>query len=149
MTPDKIKKMMDACYLAKRIRDMLPKLPDGVAPSYIQYLDIICKLELEGIQVKVSDISNALEIPRPGVTKTVKEMEEKGYLKKLSSEGDGRVTVITITEKGEKLSDKFDRQYYGELSKYMDSISDADADGMIQTIQSFYQIIREMRIDLE
>ncbi len=149
MTPDKIKKMMDACYLAKRIRDMLPKLPDGVAPSYIQYLDIIRKLELEGIQVKVSDISNALEIPRPGVTKTVKEMEEKGYLKKLSSEGDGRVTVITITEKGEKLSDKFDRQYYGELSKYMDSISDADADGMIQTIQSFYQIIREMRIDLE
>lgn len=149
MTPDKIKKMMDSCYLAKRIRDMLPKLPDGVAPSYIQYLDIIRKLELEGIQVKVSDISNALEIPRPGVTKTVKEMEEKGYLKKLSSEGDGRVTVITITEKGEKLSDKFDRQYYGELSKYMDSISDADADGMIQTIQSFYQIIREMRIDLE
>lgn len=149
MTPDKIKEMVDACYLAKRIRDMLPKLPDGVAPSYIQYLDIIRKLELEGIQVKVSDISNALEIPRPGVTKTVKEMEEKGYLKKLSSEGDGRVTVITITEKGEKLSDKFDRQYYGELSKYMDSISDADADGMIQTIQSFYQIIREMRIDLE
>lgn len=149
MTPDKIKEMVDACYLAKRIRDMLPKLPEGVTPSYIQYLDIIHKLELQGIQVKVSDISNTLEIPRPGVTKTVKEMEEKGYLKKLSSEGDGRVTFVTITEKGEKLSDKFDRQYYGELSKYMDSISDADADGMIQTIQSFYQIIREMRIDLE
>lgn len=149
MTPDKIKEMVDACYLAKRIRDMLPKLPEGVTPSYIQYLDIIHKLELQGIQVKVSDISNTLEIPRPGVTKTVKEMEEKGYLKKLSSEGDGRVTFVTITEKGEKLSDKFDRQYYSELSKYMDSISDADADGMIRTIQSFYQIIREMRIDLE
>ena len=32
----------------KRIRDMLPPLPDGVASSYIQYLDIIEKLEKAG-----------------------------------------------------------------------------------------------------
>ena len=40
-----IKRMMDACYQGKRIRDMLPPLPDGVASSFIQYLDIIEKLE--------------------------------------------------------------------------------------------------------
>ena len=40
-----IKRMMDACYQGKRIRDMLPPLPDGVASSYIQYLDVIEKLE--------------------------------------------------------------------------------------------------------
>ena len=28
-----IKRMMDACYQGKRIRDMLPPLPDGVASS--------------------------------------------------------------------------------------------------------------------
>ena len=27
-----IKRMMDACYQAKRVRDMLPALPDGVLP---------------------------------------------------------------------------------------------------------------------
>ena len=46
-----IKRMMDACYQGKRIRDMLPPLPDGVASSYIQYLDIIEKLEKQGILV--------------------------------------------------------------------------------------------------
>ena len=35
MTPEALKKMMDACYQAKRIRDMLPALPEGVTPSYI------------------------------------------------------------------------------------------------------------------
>ena len=40
-----IKRMMDACYQGKRIRDMLPPLPDGVSSSYIQYLDVIEKLE--------------------------------------------------------------------------------------------------------
>ena len=41
MKPDKIKRMLDACYLAKRIRELLPELPDGVAPAYIQYIDVI------------------------------------------------------------------------------------------------------------
>ena len=46
-----IKRMMDACYQGKRIRDMLPPLPDGVASSFIQYLDIIEKLEKEQLLV--------------------------------------------------------------------------------------------------
>ena len=44
MTTKKIKEMLDACYQAKRIREMLPPLPQGVMPSYIQYLDAIQKL---------------------------------------------------------------------------------------------------------
>ncbi len=51
-------------------------------PSYIQYMDKIQALEKQGICVKVSDISDALNIPRPGVTRTVKDMETKGYLQK-------------------------------------------------------------------
>ena len=72
MTNEKIKRMFDACYLAKRIREMLPPLPQGVMPSYIQYMDKIQTMEKQGICVKVSDISDALNIPRPGVTRTVK-----------------------------------------------------------------------------
>ena len=45
MTGDKIKEVMDACYLAKRVRDMLPKLPNGVTFSHIHYLDTIRRLE--------------------------------------------------------------------------------------------------------
>ena len=54
-----------------------PPLPDGVASSFIQYLDIIEKLEKQGIRVKISDVSDALSLPRPGVTRTVKDMEPK------------------------------------------------------------------------
>lgn len=47
MTNEKIKRMFDAFYQAKRIRDMLPPLPQGVMPSYIQYLDVIHSLQRE------------------------------------------------------------------------------------------------------
>ena len=73
-----IKRMFDACYQAKRIRELLPPLPSGVRSTFIQYLDVIQMLDKEDVSVKISDISDVLNLPRPGVTRTVKEMEEKG-----------------------------------------------------------------------
>ena len=84
MTISMIKALLDACYQAKRARELLPALPKGVTSSYIQYLDTIETLERQGVRVKVSDISDVLHLPRPGVTRTVKEMEDKGYLQKSS-----------------------------------------------------------------
>ena len=77
MTTENMKALLDACYQAKRVRELLPTLPKGVSPSYIHYLDTIEELERRGVRVKVSDISDALNLPRPGVTRTVKEMEDK------------------------------------------------------------------------
>ena len=134
MTNKKIKEMLDACYQAKRIREMLPPLPQGVMPSYIQYLDVIQSLEKQDVHVKVSDISDELNIPRPGVTRTVKEMEKKGYLRKIASPDDGRVTYISITEEGWNLFRKYDKTYFGVLSVELNDISEEDADCMILTI---------------
>ena len=145
MTSEIIKRMFDACYQAKRTRDMLPPLPEGVRASFIQYLDVIQSLERKGIQVKVSDLSDAMELPRPGVTRTVKEMEEKGYLQKIASEEDGRVTYISITDEGRRLSQKYDRDYFSELAFCLSDISEEDADCMIRTIEKFYQIMCERR----
>ena len=74
MKTESIKALLDACYQAKRIRELLPALPDGVSPSLIQYLDVIEHLQRRNVCVKISDISDALNIPRPGVTRTVKDM---------------------------------------------------------------------------
>lgn len=149
MTPEKAKRLMDACYLAKRIRDMLPELPTGVAPSYIHYLDIIEQLEDREIRVKISDISDILGIPRPGVTRTVKEMEKKGFVRKISSDEDARMIYIVVTEDGRKLSDKYNTRYFGELSELLCDISEEEIDSMIKTIEKVYNIMNERRINLE
>ena len=95
-----------------------------VLSSYIQYLDIILRLEKQGMRVKVSDISGALALPRPGVTRTVKEMTAKGYLTKTASEEDGRVTYLTITEAGRKLWEIYDGQYFAALQPALEDIPD-------------------------
>ncbi len=147
MTAELIKRMMDACYLGKRTRDLLPALPAGVLPSYIQYLDVLQKLEQSGLPVRVSDISDTLNLPRPGVTRIIKEMEAKGYLKKTTSEADGRVTYLSTTEAGRQLWEKYDAQYFARLLPYLEDISDADAETMIRTLEKLYHVMCERRDD--
>lgn len=144
-----IKAMMDACYQAKRIREMLPTLPAGVTPSYIHFLDVVETMERQGISVKISDISDYLHIPRPGVTRTVKEMEEKGYLRKSVAAEDGRVTYISITEEGRALSEKYNGDVFNSLADPLDEISEEDAETMIHTIETFYRVMCERRDHFE
>ena len=143
MTNEKIKRMLDACYQAKRIREMLPPLPEGIMSSHIRYMDMIQKLQKQNDHVKVSDLSDVLNIPRPGVTRTIKEMEKKGLVQKTASPDDGRVTYLSLTDHGKEISEKYNENYFNELTPYLDDISDADADCMVQTIQKFYDIMCE------
>lgn len=143
MNAEMAKQLLDACYLAKRARDLLPALPEGVLPSFIQYLDVIQKLEKRGVQAKVSDVSDALHLPRPGVTRTVKDMQAKGYLQKQVSAEDGRITFLIVTEKGRALSRKYDEDYFRELIPHLNGISEAEAGCTIRTIQKFYEIMAE------
>lgn len=145
MTIAMIKSLLDACYEAKRIRDLLPPLPQGVAPAYIQYLDVIDQLERQGVRVRVSDIGDALDIPRPGVTRTVKEMEAKGYLSKTASKEDGRVTYLTMTEEGKQLSQRYNEHYFSRLEPQLADISDEDAACTIRTIEKMHRVMSERR----
>lgn len=144
-----IKALLNACYEAKRIRELLPALPKGVTSSHIQYLDIIEGLEKNGIRIRISDISEALDLPRPGVTRTVKEMEKNGFLRKASSDEDGRVTYLTVTEEGKRLSQTYNEQFFSQLKPLLENISEEEAAVTIQTIEKLYQVMAERRISLE
>lgn len=149
MTIQNIKDLLDACYQSKRVRELLPPLPRGVRPSYVQYLDVIETLESHGVRVKVSDISDTLHLPRPGVTRTVKEMEDKGYLRKIASEEDGRVTYLAITDSGKRLSQIHNAQFFAQLAPLLADISDEDAACTVRTIQKLYDVMSERSDSLE
>ena len=149
MNVELMKRMMDACYLAQRVRGMLPPLPEGVTPSYIHYLDIIEMLEKQGVRAKISDISDALDLPRPGVTRTVKAMEAKGYLKKAASSEDGRITYLSLTEAGRELSRIYNEQFFTTLTSFMERIPEEDVKCTIRTIDAVHQIMCERRPDLD
>ena len=141
MTKDKIKEVMDACYQAKRIRDMLPALPDGVTPYNIHYLYTLKKKKKMEGKVRVSDMSENLGLPRPSVTKTVKDMEKLGFVEKETTETDGRFVYIKTTRTGRDLVDKYVDEYFGNLSENLGGITDEDADKMIEVVEKLYIVM--------
>lgn len=146
MTSDKIKEVMDACYLAKRVRDRLPALPGGVTSSYIHYLDTIRQLESIKDRVKVSDISDVLGLPRPSVTKTIKDMENLGFVKKMTTKEDGRVVFIQLSDSGKSLIDKYVDEYFTSLSKELSDITDEEADIMIEVVEKMYAVMSKRKV---
>lgn len=148
MTVETIKRLLDAFYQAKRVRDMLPPLPEGVTPAYIHFLDTVQTLETRGVRVKISDISDALRLPRPGVTRTVKEMEARGYLRKIASQEDGRITYLAVTPEGEALSALYNQRYFQQLAPFLADISPEDAECTVRTIGKFYQVLCERKDSL-
>lgn len=145
MTVENIKRVLDAFYLAKRAVEMMPLLPKGVTPSYIRYLDIIGKLKKEKGEVRVSDLSDALSVQMPGVTRTINEMEAGGLIEKTSSERDGRVTYLSITPEGGKLSKKYNEDVFVPLVGELGDVSDNDVDTLVGTIDVFYRAMNKVR----
>ena len=145
MKSEKVKEMLDSCYMAKRILDMLPKLPEGVLPSYVRYLETIIELEEKNQKVKVSDVSEVLNLPRPGVTRTIHAMEETGYLTKEPAKHDGRVPYVTVTKEGKMIFEKYNKDYFQKLALCLNHVSNDEADCMIQTIKKFYEVMCEGR----
>lgn len=143
MNIEKIKGIMDSCYQAKRIHDMLPPLPDKVVPSYIHILDAISHIEAAGFKARVSDISDYLHLPRPGVTRTIKEMAAKGFVEKTESRDDGRITYVTATTAGQEIVSKYVEEYFAGLALQLENISDEEANAMIATIDKIYNILVE------
>ena len=149
MSPENIRRVLDAFYMAKRIRDMLPPLPDGVAESYIRFLDAIQRLGANNANVKISDVGEALHLQRPGVTRTIKEMEARGYVQKTTADDDGRVIYISVTDAGAKLSEKYNQGVFDQLSAYLAGITDEEADALVCITRKFYDIMCKERIKID
>jgi len=145
LTTDNIKRVMDAFYLGKRIIDMLPPLPDGITALYIRYLDVIGRLERERGEVKVSDIGRELGVQRPGVTRALKEMEDKNLVVKTPSEDDGRVTFITITPSGRELSKKYNEEVFLSITSALPCVDDKDVETLIETTEKIYSSMKNGR----
>ena len=148
MKIENVKRMLDSFYEAGRILDYLPPLPEGVNISYIHILDSVYTLLLKKEFVRVSDVSKDRNLPLSGITRTVKEMEKKGYLQKIISENDARVVNLSLTEKGKELYTIFVKIYQKELSKILKEVSEEKILITIETILEISKIIKNQKINL-
>lgn len=135
MTVESAKQMMDVFYVGKRIFEQQPTLPKGVTSSFIHVLDTIAEIRAPGQKVRVSDISDRLGLSKPGVTRTVKQMEEKGYIEKEKDSDDARVVHLTLTEAGEELYRQYIEDYFHDVTHRLSGVTDEEIAEMARVVR--------------
>ncbi|HET7578678.1 MAG TPA: MarR family transcriptional regulator [Bacillales bacterium] len=92
-------------------------------PSEIMVLFCIYrKIGMDSLGMKVSEISELLNVTSPGVTQLIKGLEENGMVERKMDQKDRRVVRVRLTEKGksvtQKAADAF-RQSFDGLVEYL------------------------------
>lgn len=141
MDAEHAKKMMDAFYEAKRIRDQMPPLPEGIHSSYINTIDVLLQLSEGGNPVRISDVADFQHLPRPAVTRTVREMASLDLIRKIVNEKDRRVIHLEVTPRGKELFRTYVEEYFRDLTKKLDSVSDQEVEEMIRTIHKVQEAL--------
>lgn len=87
METESVRKLIDICAEAAHLERMLPKLSAGLTPRCIRVVDQVASLTRQNETVRVSDISEMLDVTRPGITKVLGDLDGMGYITKTRDTG--------------------------------------------------------------
>lgn len=106
------RKLLDACFTAKKITETMQDLPQGFKPRHMHVIGAISELNALQKEVRVSDVSGRLQITTPSVTKLINELEGFDVVAKYMLADDKRVTLLQLTQKGERYYAHYIKQYH-------------------------------------
>lgn len=138
MTSQIVKEILDSCFTAKKILSLLPPLPQGMRPRHIDVIDAVFALERRQNSVRVSEVSRALRLTAPSVTKLINELRALGVLAKTDDPADRRATLVRLTESGRAIYDEHVARFHLKLAEAFSEIDAADRRAMTKTIQKVY-----------
>ncbi len=142
---DDVRDLIDACWAAKRVTEMLPELPKNMKPRHVHVIDAIWNLnhqsESTAPVARVSGISAFLGVTAPSITKLVNELAGKGLVVKHASETDGRAVTLSLTEPAEEIRELYVHQFHEHLRGVLSDINPHDAATTVAVLQAMHRLM--------
>ncbi len=135
MKTESVKLILDACQQAAQLQRLLPALPEGVTPRCVRVVEQIRRLSEGGKDVRVSDISEMLDVTRPGITNVLRDLVEMGYVSKRRDEEDSRIVFVSLTDRGEALYRRYVEAYHRHLCGVFEELGDDGARELARMIR--------------
>ncbi|MDO4333976.1 MAG: MarR family winged helix-turn-helix transcriptional regulator [Eubacteriales bacterium] len=134
MDQKNLKRLLDVCYVAKRVVETLPELPKGMKPRHIHVLEAIYEMQQARKKCRVSDVSASLNITTPSVTKLIQELESFGMLEKQSDKEDRRTVLLILTAKGMECVKRYVTDLHSEWAEAMGDVGEKQVEETIYLI---------------
>ncbi len=142
-----VKQFLDSCSNAKRITELMPKLPAGMTPRHIHVIDAIYEIGRSEAVVRVSDISGYFNVTRPSITKMVNELEDMGAVSKTPDPEDKRVIRVSLTELGQEYHEFYIRRYHSWVAEQLDGMDPEHLRITVETIDQVYKILSTRKME--
>jgi len=135
--------VMDSLLVAKKAYEALPPLPPGIKPVYHRVLNLLYQSKEQEKEIRVSELSVALDMQLPNMTKLINEMSEVGLIQKVRSNQDKRAVFIQISEEGTDYFKNHVLVYRKQLQVEFEEFDEQDCYTMIQMIHKIQQKIHK------
>lgn len=149
MDGEQVRQLLDACFDARKLTESLPPLPKGFRQRYNFVLVAIDRMIQEKGKCRVSDVSQQLNISLPSVTKMVGELEQMGFLKKISDHTDKRVVFLELQPKGKQFVARTKAFHSQWAANIRDELSPEDLERMNRILQILKETMPQRLPDLE
>lgn len=94
----------------------------GVNPTEFTVLEVLYSLGKQPIQI----IGNKVLLASSSITYVIDQLEKKGMVERIQSEEDRRVTLVSLTEKGEDLMEDVFPQHSDIIDQLFKDLSDKE-----------------------
>lgn len=144
---DDVRRLLDACWKAKAVTELMPALPSGIKPRYIHVIDAIWHLNQPNGQstgtARVSDVSAFLGVTTPSITKLVGDMADLGLLVKHADQADRRTVTLTLTARGLDLRRIYVEEYHTHLGRVLAGLTVDQCDVTVRTLTETLRLMQD------
>ena len=141
MRTEVLKQLLDACHLAKKSIETMPKLPKGMKPRHVHVMDVIGEMEDSKGFCRVGDVSAKMGITMSSITKLIQELELLGMVEKYHKEEDKRAAYLHLTTNGWQCVRQYVTELHGKWAAALEDVTDQQVQDAVFTIQRLYETI--------
>lgn len=144
-----VRDLLASFHEARRITELMPQLPAGMSPRHIAVIDTIHQLSCGGSGVKVSDVSRAMSVTRPSITKLIGELEQLSVVQKTAGTEDKRVVWVQLTALGERYYEHYVYRYHSWLAERFSELEPEQLRITAETIRRVHSIMERETMPAE
>ena len=137
---NEVRSLLDVCWKAKTITELMPALPKGMKPRYVHVIDAVWHINEPNGQdtgtARVGDVSAFLGVTTPSITKLVGEMADLGLVVKHADAADRRAVTLTLTERGLE-------EYHAHLSQLLGGLTSDQCETTVRTLTEALRLMQE------
>lgn len=135
--------------IGERLRGHTQDLMDahGV-PIQVHHYPLLTALRENGV-LPISELASSLGVSQPGVTRSVNQLSEQGFVRVEHGAKDKRVRLVSITDSGERLVDYAEENLWPPIERRLTSLLGDQSDHFLSLLNSLEDQISDRHLFVE